>query len=94
MRRIAAYQPDGERHIGALRVDFTSESGIAARVMGEAAGRRMVPDFEPTWDAGGAADGSWVPFEVDGAGGEVVVGVDVVHDDDIKAVKVCLPCLQ
>jgi hypothetical protein len=32
-------------------------------------------------------------FEVDGAAGEGVVDVDVVHDNEIKAVKVCLPFL-
>jgi hypothetical protein len=33
-------------------------------------------------------------FKVDGAAGEAVVGVDVVYDDEIKAVKVRLPFLQ
>ncbi|KAJ7280411.1 hypothetical protein C8J57DRAFT_1712361 [Mycena rebaudengoi] len=86
--RISAYQPDGDRHVGALRVEFTPESGIKARVVGEESGRRLMPrmDFNPTWD-GSARDGSWVPFEIDGQGGEKVVGVDVVHDEDIKAVR-------
>jgi hypothetical protein len=87
--RISAYQPDGDHHIGALRVEFTPESGIEARVVGEESGRRLMPqvDFNPNWD-GSATDGSWVPFEVDGQGGEKVVGVDVIHDEDIKAVRV------
>ncbi|KAJ7204568.1 hypothetical protein C8J57DRAFT_1485377 [Mycena rebaudengoi] len=86
--RISAYQPDGDHHIGALRVEFTPESGIEARVMGEESGRRLMPrmDFNPTWDDS-ATDGSWVPFEVDGQGGERVLGVDVIHDEDIKAVR-------
>ncbi|KAJ7204577.1 hypothetical protein C8J57DRAFT_1542219 [Mycena rebaudengoi] len=71
-----------------LRVEFTPESGIEARVVGEKSGRRLMPqvDFNPTW-GGSATDGSWVPFEIDGQGGEKVVGVDVVHDEDIKAVR-------
>ncbi|KAJ7280403.1 hypothetical protein C8J57DRAFT_125080 [Mycena rebaudengoi] len=86
--RISAYQPDGDHHIGALRVEFTPESGIEARVVGEESGRRLMPrmDFNPTWDDS-ATDGSWVPFEVDGQGGERVLGVDVIHDEDIKAVR-------
>ncbi|KAJ7149032.1 hypothetical protein C8R43DRAFT_1128795 [Mycena crocata] len=88
LRRISAYQPGGDRHIGALHAEFAAESGIAARVVGEESGWHLVktPRFDPIWD-GSAADGSWIPFEVDGAGGEVVVGVDLVRDKAIKTVR-------
>ncbi|KAJ7167345.1 hypothetical protein C8R43DRAFT_171946 [Mycena crocata] len=88
VRRISAYHPGGDRHIGALRVEFAAESGIAARVVGEEAGRHLLKKarFDPTWD-GSVADGSWKPFEVDSAGGEVVVGVDAVYDEEIKSVR-------
>ncbi|KAF8217830.1 hypothetical protein K438DRAFT_12635 [Mycena galopus ATCC 62051] len=85
LQRISAYQPDGDRHIGALRVDFALESGITPRVVGEDVGRRLVEGFCPTWDA--SPNGLWVPFEIHGAGGEVVTAVDVVHDPQIKTVK-------
>ncbi|KAJ6454585.1 hypothetical protein C8R45DRAFT_1222734 [Mycena sanguinolenta] len=84
VRRISAYH-HLRRHISALRVDFAPESGILPRVVGEEAGRRLVEGFPSTWDIS-ATDNSWVPFEIDGAGGEVVVAVDVVHDEDIKTV--------
>ncbi|KAF7326365.1 putative f-box domain protein [Mycena venus] len=88
VRRISAYQPGGDRHVGVLRVDFTPESGIAPRVVGEEAGRWLVDkaEFNPTWDNSGL-NGAWVSFAVDGPGGEVVVGVDAVHDEELKTVR-------
>ncbi|KAJ7820226.1 hypothetical protein B0H14DRAFT_3472454 [Mycena olivaceomarginata] len=62
-----------------LHVEFAPESGIAVHVVGEEAGQRLMNMFD--------SDGVWLPFKVDGAAGEAVVGVDVVHDDVIKAVK-------
>jgi hypothetical protein len=90
VRRIAAYQPGDGRHVGALRVEFSFESGLAARTVGEEAGRRLLgaENFNPVWDGSGTDD-SWVPFEIDGAGGEMVVAVEVAHDEDIQAVMVC-----
>ncbi|KAJ7259672.1 hypothetical protein C8J57DRAFT_490239 [Mycena rebaudengoi] len=87
VRRIAAYQPGDGRHVGALRVEFSPESGLAARTVGEEAGRRLLgaENFNPVWDGSGTDD-SWVPFEIDGAGGEMVVAVEVAHDEDIQAV--------
>ncbi|KAJ7849406.1 hypothetical protein B0H14DRAFT_3866906 [Mycena olivaceomarginata] len=67
------------RKVAVLRVEFTPESGITAHVVGEEAGRRLMDTFD--------SDGVWLLFKVDGAAGEAVVGVDVVHDNEIKAVK-------
>ncbi|KAK7059597.1 putative f-box domain protein [Favolaschia claudopus] len=86
IQRISAYQQNGRRHIGAIRVDFAAGSNIPARMVGEEAGRRLVQGFNPTWDNSGV-EGSWKALEIDGATGEVVVAVDVVQDEDIKMVK-------
>ncbi|GME26538.1 hypothetical protein C8J57DRAFT_125102 [Neofusicoccum parvum] len=86
LRRISAYKPGGEGMVGCVRAEFSAQSGIAARTVGEPAARRLlVEDDFP-------ADGGWLQFwttalEIDGEGGERVVAVDAVHDEDIKAVR-------
>ncbi|KAF7326367.1 putative f-box domain protein [Mycena venus] len=88
VRRISAYQPGGDRHVGVLRVDFTPESGIAPRVVGEEAGRWLVDkaEFNPTWDNSGL-NGAWVSFAVDGPGGEVIWGEELRDYRTIDAME-------
>ncbi|KAJ7786865.1 hypothetical protein B0H14DRAFT_3893453, partial [Mycena olivaceomarginata] len=83
--RLSVYQIDAHK-VAALHVEFAPESGITAHVVGEEAGRQLMNTFD--------SDGVWLPFKVDGAAGEAVVGVDVAHDNEIKAVKSRFPCLR
>ncbi|KAJ7192141.1 hypothetical protein C8J57DRAFT_1265277 [Mycena rebaudengoi] len=86
---IAAYCRNGGG-IEALLVKFTTESGIPTRVVGGKFGRHFhAEDMLSESQTNTTADRSWAPFQVDGRGGEKIVGVDVVHDKDIRSVRLC-----
>lgn len=88
MQCIAAYCRNGGG-IEALLVKFTTESGIPTRVVGGKFGRHFhAEDMLSESQTNTTADRSWAPFQVDGRGGEKIVGVDVVHDKDIRSVRV------
>ncbi|KAF2136701.1 uncharacterized protein K452DRAFT_312984 [Aplosporella prunicola CBS 121167] len=86
VQRISVYQLNDGRDICGAKVEFTPESGIPARVVGNgvAVGTKSEDDAE--------IGGEWqeqfvVGFDIDGPGGEVVTAVEVMHDEEIKAMK-------
>lgn len=100
LQRLTAYLFEG-LHICCLRAEYTVQSGIAPREIGHEAVKRMLaldterPRTEaPSWWREWAAGMTVETLDVDGPGGESVVGVEVLHHEGIRTVSVgfCPEC--
>lgn len=93
LQRLTAYLFEG-LHICCLRAEYTVQSGIAPREIGHEAVKRMLaldterPRTEaPSWWREWAAGMTVETLDVDGPGGESVVGVEVLHHEGIRTVS-------
>lgn len=85
LRQLVCYQRREGKQICGLRAVFEKESGIAPRTIGNgtAVGEEGVEEMGGEWP-----DRDIVVLNIDGASGEEVSDVQVMHDEAIKAITV------
>ncbi|EKG12944.1 hypothetical protein MPH_09936 [Macrophomina phaseolina MS6] len=85
LRQLVCYQRREGKQICGLRAVFEKESGIAPRTIGNgtAVGEEGVEEMGGEWP-----DRDIVVLNIDGASGEEVSDVQVMHDEAIKAITI------